>query len=102
EYVTECVDTGASGFILKEGPVDQLLTAIREVHRGGSCLSPRLLSRLVDDFRMQGRDTPVRQPRFATLTKREREVLKMLAEGQSVKVICGTFDLRVIHMEATN
>src|SRR5206468_207671 len=36
EYVTECVDMGASGYILKEGPVDQLLTAIREVHRGGS------------------------------------------------------------------
>ena len=100
EYVTECVDMGANGYILKEGPVDQLLTAIREVHRGGSYLSPRLLSRLVDDFRMQGRGLPVRQPRFGTLTKREREVLKMLAEGQSVKDIAGTFELSVKTVEA--
>jgi DNA-binding NarL/FixJ family response regulator len=100
DYVAECVDMGASGYILKEGPVDQLLTAIREVHRGGSYLSPRLLSRLVEDFRMQGRGAPMRQPRFGTLTKREREVLKMLAEGQSVKDIAGTFELSVKTVEA--
>src|SRR5579863_5169083 len=51
DYLAECVDMGASGYILKESPADQLLTAIREVSRGGSYLSPRLLSRLVDDFR---------------------------------------------------
>src|SRR5436309_16086948 len=54
DYVSECVEMGASGYILKESPSDQLLTAIREVHRGGSFLSPRLLSRLVDDFRSGG------------------------------------------------
>lgn len=100
DYVAECVDMGASGYILKEGPVDQLLTAIREVNRGGSYLSPRLLSRLVEDFRQQGRGATVRQPRFGTLTKREREVLKMLAEGRSVKEIAGTFDLSVKTVEA--
>jgi DNA-binding NarL/FixJ family response regulator len=56
EYLAECVSIGASGYILKESPAEQLLTAIREVHRGGSYLSPRLLTRLVDDFRTQGRD----------------------------------------------
>ena len=81
DYLAECVDIGANGYILKESPAEQLLTAIREVNRGGSYLSPRLLTRLVDDFRMQGRGF-VRQPRFDTLTKREREILKMLAEGQ--------------------
>src|ERR1700730_16589035 len=45
DYVAECVDMGASGYILKETPADQLLTAIREVHRGGSYLSPRVLNR---------------------------------------------------------
>lgn len=99
EYLAECVSIGASGYILKESPADQLLTAIREVHRGGSYLSPRLLTRLVDDFRTQGRE-PVRQPRFGTLTKREREILKMLAEGQSVKEIASAFDLSVKTVEA--
>jgi DNA-binding NarL/FixJ family response regulator len=99
EYVSECVRIGASGYILKESPAAQLLTAIREVHRGGSYLSPRLLSRLVDDIRVMGRPS-LRQPRFDALTKREVEVLKMLAEGASVKDIAAEFDLSVKTIEA--
>jgi len=100
DYLAECMEMGASGYILKESPSDQLLTAIREVSRGGSYLSPRLLTRLVDDFRVQGRGGAVRQPRFGTLTKREREILKMLAEGRSVKEIATSFDLSVKTVEA--
>jgi two-component system, NarL family, response regulator NreC len=100
DYLAECVDIGANGYILKESPVEQLVTAIREVHRGGSYLSPRLLTKLVDDFRLQGRGGTVRQPRFNTLTKREREILKLLAEGLSVKEIAGSFDLSVKTIEA--
>jgi DNA-binding NarL/FixJ family response regulator len=99
DYLAECVDMGANGYILKDSPAEQLLTAVREVSRGGSFLSPRLLTRLVDDFRMQGRG-PTRQPRFGTLTKREREILKMLAEGKSVKEIAGSFELSVKTIEA--
>ena len=99
EYLAECVELGANGFILKDSPADQLVTAIREVHRGGSCLSPRLLSRLVDDFRTRGHDA-IRQPRFATLTKREKEILKLLAEGKSVKEIACDFELSVKTVEA--
>jgi len=99
DYLAECVDIGASGYVLKDSPSDQLVTAIREVHRGGSYLSPRLLTRLVDGFRVQGRNA-VRQPRFGTLTKREREILKMLAEGKSVKEIATGFDLSVKTVEA--
>jgi DNA-binding NarL/FixJ family response regulator len=99
EYLAECVEIGASGYVLKDSPADQLLTAIREVHRGGSYLSPRLLTRLVDGFRGQGNGA-VRQPRFGTLTKREREILKMLAEGKSVKEIATGFDLSVKTVEA--
>jgi two-component system, NarL family, response regulator NreC len=100
DYLSECMSMGASGYILKESPAEQLLTAIREVHRGGSYLSPRLLTRLVDDFRTHGQSGLVRQPRFGTLTKREREILKMLAEGRSVKEIAGGFDLSVKTIEA--
>ena len=99
DYLAECVEIGGSGYVLKDSPADQLITAIREVHRGGSFLSPRLLTRLVDGFRVQGH-TAVRQPRFGTLTKREREILKMLAEGRSVKEIASGFDLSVKTVEA--
>src|SRR5664279_2256936 len=99
DYLAECVDIGASGYVLKDSPAEQLVTAIREVSRGGSYLSPRLLTRLVDDLRMQNRG-PARQPRFGTLTKREREILKMLAEGKSVKEIASSFELSVKTVEA--
>jgi len=99
DYLAECVEIGANGYVLKDSPADQLVTAIREVHRGGSYLSPRLLTRLVDGFREKGSNT-VRQPRFGTLTKREREILKMLAEGRSVKEIATEFDLSVKTVEA--
>jgi two-component system response regulator NreC len=99
DYLAECMDMGASGYVLKDSPAEQLVSAIREVHRGGSYLSPRLLTRLVDDFRAQGAGA-VRQPRFGTLTKREREILKMLAEGRSVKEIAAGFALSVKTVEA--
>ena len=99
DYLAEGVEIGGSGYVLKDSPADQLVTAIREVHRGGSFLSPRLLTRLVDGFRIQGHNA-VRQPRYGTLTKREREILKMLAEGRSVKEIATEFDLSVKTVEA--
>ena len=99
DYLAESVEIGASGYILKESPAEQLLSAIREVYRGGNYLSPRLLTRLVDDFRLQSR-SPMRQPRFGTLTKREREIMKLLAEGKSVKEIATGYDLSVKTVEA--
>ena len=99
DYLAESVEIGASGYILKESPADQLVNAIREVHRGGNYLSPRLLTRLVDDFRTQGR-APARQTRYGTLTKREREITKLLAEGKSVKEVAASFDLSVKTVEA--
>ena len=99
DYLAECVEIGASGYVLKESPSEHLVAAIREVYHGGNYLSPRLLARLVDDFRTQSR-SPVRQPRFGTLTKREREIMKLLAEGKSVKEIATAFDLSVKTVEA--
>ena len=62
-------------------------------------LSPCKLAKLVDDFLHQG-EGAARQPRFGALTKREREILKMLAEGRSVKEIATTFELSVKTVEA--
>src|SRR5580693_3837520 len=99
DYLAECMEAGASGYLLKDSPADQLVTAIGEVHRGGSYLSPRMLSHLVDDFRSRVRSA-TRQPRFNTLTRRELEILKFLAEGNSVKEIACTLDLSVKTIEA--
>jgi two-component system response regulator NreC len=99
DYLVECMESGAAGYVLKDSPALQLLNAIREVHRGGSYLSPRMLAQLVDDFRSRVKSTQ-RLPRFATLTQREKEVLKMLAEGNSVKEIACILNLSVKTVEA--
>jgi two-component system response regulator NreC len=99
DYLVECMESGAAGYVLKDSPAAQLLGAIRELHAGGSYLSPRMLSQLVDDFRSRVKSSQ-RLPRFATLTQREREVLKLLAEGNSVKEIACTFNLSVKTVEA--
>ena len=99
DYLVEGMEVGGNGYVLKDCPAPQLLAAIRDVNRGGSYLSPRMLSQLVDDFRSRVKSS-ARLPRFATLTAREKEVLKMLAEGQSVKEIACVLNLSVKTVEA--
>ena len=99
DYLAESVDAGASGYLLKDSPADQLVSAIGEVHRGGSYLSPRMLAHLVDDFRSRMK-SETRVPRLNTLTRRETEILKFLAEGNSVKEIAAKLDLSVKTVEA--
>jgi len=98
DYLVEGMEVGASGYVLKDSPSPQLVAAVREVCRGGSYLSPRMLAQLVDDFR-NGKSAN-RVPRFGTLTTREREVLKMLAEDKSVKEIAVDLNLSVKTVEA--
>ena len=59
---------------------------MRDVYSGGKYLSSQVLGKLVEDFRARVRDSRL-QPRMSTLTPREREILKLLAEGNSVKEI---------------
>jgi two-component system, NarL family, response regulator NreC len=99
DYLVECMEVGGGGYVLKDSPAAQLVSAIRDVNRGGSYLSPRMLAQLVDDFRTRIKST-TRLPRFATLTTREKEVLKVLAEGNSVKEIAGSLNLSVKTVEA--
>ena len=98
DYLVEGMEVGASGYVLKDSPSQQLVAAVRDICRGGSYLSPRMLSQLVDDFRSRIKSAN-RLPRFATLTTREREVLKMLAEGNSVKEIACDLNLSVKTVE---
>jgi two-component system, NarL family, response regulator NreC len=99
DYLVEGMEVGASGYVLKDSPDRQLVAAIRDISRGGSFLSPRMLSQLVDDFRSRIKSAN-RMPRFATLTVREREVLKLLAEGYSIKEIAADLSLSVKTIEA--
>jgi two-component system response regulator NreC len=99
DYLVESMEVGGNGYVLKDSPATELLSAVRETYRGGSFLSPRMLAQLVDDFRSRIKSAD-RVPRFATLTPREKEVLKMLAEGNSVKEVACQLNLSVKTIEA--
>ncbi len=99
DYLTQCLEAGGSGYVLKDTPADQVIAAIREVRRGGKYLSPRVLSKLVEDLRTRNPADRLR-PRFSTLTPRERETIKFLAEGLSVKEIAVHLNLSVKTVEA--
>ena len=99
DYLVQCLEVGASGYVLKDTPAPQLLNAVRDVYKGGKYLSSQVLGKLVEDFRSRVRDTRLR-PRISTLTPREREILKLLAEGNSVKEIAVILGLSVKTVEA--
>jgi DNA-binding NarL/FixJ family response regulator len=99
DYLVQCLEVGASGYVLKDTPATQLVTAVRDVYKGGKYLSSQVLGKLVEDFRSRVRDAKMR-PRISTLTPREREILKLLAEGNSVKEIAVLLGLSVKTVEA--
>lgn len=74
---------GASGFLLKNVPPEELMAAIRVVAQGDSVVAPSITRRLLDRFAGQLGPAPAADPRLAQLTEREREVLLLVAQGLS-------------------
>ena len=85
EYVVGALRAGASGFLTKDVPAEDLVAAIRTVAAGDAVVAPRILRHLLDRFATSLPDPAVRQrpARLDTLTDREREVLVQLAAGRS-------------------
>jgi two-component system, NarL family, response regulator NreC len=98
EYLLQCLDVGAAGYVLKDSPAPNLISAVREVYQGRKYLSPQVLDKLVGVH--AGPPGSMGLPRSSTLTPREREVVKMIAEGNSVKEIAGVLRLSVKTVEA--
>jgi DNA-binding NarL/FixJ family response regulator len=82
EYVFTALRAGASGFLLKDAPADQLLTAIRVIAAGDALIAPSVTRRLIAEF--AHRPAPTDRPeQLESLTPRERDVLRLLARGMS-------------------
>jgi DNA-binding NarL/FixJ family response regulator len=81
EYVFEALKAGASGFVLKDDPPEQLIAAVRTVAAGESLLSPAVTTRVIKEFARRPR--PERPKELDELTLREQEVLRLLAGGLS-------------------
>jgi len=82
EYVYEALRSGASGFLLKDGPAEQLLSVVRVVARGEALLAPQITRRLIAEFSRRLHPT-ARSVRLEALTQRELDVLKLVARGLS-------------------
>jgi DNA-binding NarL/FixJ family response regulator len=84
EYVYEALRAGASGFLLKDTPPEQLVAAIHVVAQGDSLLSPSITRRVISEFVKGTGPKPQAQfPRLEDLTARELEVLMLIARGLS-------------------
>jgi DNA-binding NarL/FixJ family response regulator len=79
EYVHDALEAGASGFLLKDSPADELAEAVRIIARGDAVLSPTIIKRLIGE--LTSRPRPAKTTRFDVLTGRERDVLKLMARG---------------------
>ena len=83
EYVYEALKAGAGGFMLKDAPPRQLAEAVRTVAAGESLLAPAVTKRLIERYVSRPPADALRRERFAELTERELEVLKLLTRGLS-------------------
>ena len=81
EYVYEALRAGASGFVLKDDPPEQLIAAVRTVAAGDALLSPAVTKRVIGAFTRMPRPTPPKE--LDDLSAREREVFRLVARGLS-------------------
>jgi two-component system, NarL family, response regulator NreC len=93
EYVKGMLNAGASGYLLKDCAFGELIQAINSVTRNKSYLSPEIASIVIDEFK--GHDNIQNPPDSSDLTGREREILQLIAEGNTSKEIAAYFNLSV-------
>jgi DNA-binding NarL/FixJ family response regulator len=79
-FVWQAMNAGASGFLLKDVPPEDLVSAVRTIHRGESLLAPSITRRLIQEFARRPQPGAVPEE-AADLTEREREVLRLMARG---------------------
>jgi DNA-binding NarL/FixJ family response regulator len=103
EYVYEALSAGASGFVLKDDPPEQLIAAIRTVSAGDALLSPAVTKRVIKQFTRVSKPAPPKG--FDELTEREQEVLRLISQGlsnaeigQELFVSEGTVKTHVTHV----
>ncbi len=99
EYVLQSFQAGASGYILKEGAVEELVSAIRSIHQDKSVLSPSISKTLIDAY-LRKMETGKTETPFDLLTDREREVLQLIAEGYTNREVAKSLFISVKTVEA--
>jgi DNA-binding NarL/FixJ family response regulator len=94
EYVRRFLKAGVSGYVLKKAAGTELVEAIRTVHRGGQYLSPQITGTVIEGF-LRGQESAVVIDDYDRLTDREKQVLKLVAEGESNSTIAEMLSLSI-------
>ena len=96
-YVRQAFRAGASGYLLKDGTLAELESAIESVHSGGTFLSPRISRRVIKSYleSLGNTSSPLDH-----LTARQREILQLIAEGKSTKEMAFLLGLSIKTVEA--
>jgi len=98
DCVAQLMDAGASGYLIKQTAANDLLKAIREVHKGNAFFSPAIAKRLRDQCR-EAFSTGLPPRKGGELTSRESEVLQLIAEGFSNKQIAAELSISIKTVE---
>lgn len=96
-FIQSAVSLGVDGYVLKNGRVGEVVAAVRAVTKGGSYFSPPVAKEIVEQLRSPNRAS--RDP-FSMLSTRERQVLRLIAEGLSAKEIAGELGISTKTVEA--
>jgi DNA-binding NarL/FixJ family response regulator len=94
EYLYRFLKAGVSGYVLKRAAGSELVSAIRSVHRGGTFLHPDVAPAVIEGY-LGGLQPPEREDAYETLTDREKQVLKLVAEGKTNKEIAEILTISV-------
>jgi two-component system response regulator NreC len=95
EYVFQALGAGAKGYIIKESSSEELIKAVRSVYRHETYIDPRIPREVIDQYIRRANQHDTSGAPKDILTPREREVLKLIAEGKSNKEIAQILDLSV-------
>lgn len=96
-FIQSAIALGADGYILKNGRASEIVTAVRDVMKGGSYFSPAVAREIVDQLRSP--KSASAEP-FSLLSAREREVLHLIADGLSAKEIAAQLEISTKTVEA--
>jgi two-component system response regulator NreC len=97
EYIFQILRAGASGYVVKQAAVSELVQAIQTVYQGDSFLSSSISRRVVEEY---GRRAEAMEDKYDKLTDREREVLQLVAEGRTNREIAQLLHVTVKTVEA--
>ena len=98
EYILATLKAGADGYLLKDSTHGELLAAVRHVLSGKHYISPGISDKVLDGY-LEGRKTLKTRTSWETLTAREREILKLIAEGYRNKEIANDLSISVKTVE---